>query len=518
MAVGGGRGLLAPHGKIAFRFQTLRRLCFRLPGFRRSRLQQGNLLLGADGVPVDAPLCCKVVRSRLRFDRPLAEQRAHRMRDSGKACGTSAFVEHGLDAELAGPGRNVGMVDRTQLLDPPGEPVEIDSADATAVGQHAVEHRHMSVQLRVRRLQRHLADVGVGPAFLVPPLDIDGGARGVVLKADPPKRAGLDPLPAALTAAGNAEMGLGIGHRGGNGMPVNIEEGGAFRFGRRQCPGDRQGLVGRECHVDKTDRRARSMDLPAVIRHIDQPPGRQMAVLEVREFVGCRLAMRRYAQGRLEPLARTLDDRRRQCLAGGGMRHAPVRALTGEHVSDRLRRCRLLRNETEHLGDAAGRGMLFAPGNCAAVKPCRVQQIRNTGLGQWPAVGDAEPGGQGRRDIWPQLGDRAARGQVALPDGATPEIRGLIFLRRGPGVILGGPRRFGLQCSGEVVFRHRLAGRWRGTGADPIGHHEFRLFCIPSGVPWSVPQKRAPAHSEIMARTTTFPPRSDKNRRGADWG
>ena len=54
-----------------------------------------------------------------------------------------------------------------------------------AVGQHAVEHRHMGMKLRVRRLQRHLADIGVGPALPVSPLDIDGRPRGVVLEADP---------------------------------------------------------------------------------------------------------------------------------------------------------------------------------------------------------------------------------------------------------------------------------------------------------------------------------------------
>ena len=38
------------------------------------------------------------------------------MRDSREPCGTRAFVEHGLDAELAGPCRDIGMVYRTQLL------------------------------------------------------------------------------------------------------------------------------------------------------------------------------------------------------------------------------------------------------------------------------------------------------------------------------------------------------------------------------------------------------------------
>jgi hypothetical protein len=73
-------------------------------------------------------------------------------------------------------------------------------------------------------------------------------------------------------------------------------------------------------------------------------------------------------------------------------------------------------------------------------------------------MGDAEPSGQGRREVRPQLGDRAARRQVALPDGAAPEVRGAIFPRFGAGVILGGPCLFGLQRPGEVIFRHGLAG------------------------------------------------------------
>ena len=372
MPIGRRRGLLMPHLEIAFLFQALRRLCFCLPGFRRPGLQQGNLLLGGDHVPVDAPARCELPRRILRFDRPLAEQLAHRMRDLGEPRRTGALVEHGLDAKLPGPGRDIGMVDRTQLLDPPGQPVEIDGADTPAVGQDGVEHRHMGVKLRVRRLQRHLADVGVGPALLVAPLDIDGGARGVVLKADPPELTGLDPLPATLAPAGKAELRLGIGHRVGNGVAVNIQEGGPFRFARRQGPGDRQRLVGRKRHVDKPDRRARGVDLPTVIRHIDQPSVCQPAILQMRDLLGGCLAMRRQAQRRLEPLARTLDDRRRQRFAGRSLRHAPVGALAGKHVPDRFRRCRLLRIETEDFGDAAGRGVLFAPGNCVAVKACRI--------------------------------------------------------------------------------------------------------------------------------------------------
>ena len=54
MPIGRRRGLLAPHREIAFLFEALRRLCFCLPGFSRPGLQQGNLLLGGDRVPIDA--------------------------------------------------------------------------------------------------------------------------------------------------------------------------------------------------------------------------------------------------------------------------------------------------------------------------------------------------------------------------------------------------------------------------------------------------------------------------------
>ena len=121
--------MLTPHCKIAFLFEALRGFCFCLPGFRRPSLQQGNLLLGGDCVPIDPPARRELARRILRFDRSLAEQLAHRMRDIGEPRRTGALVEHGLDAELPGPGRDIGMVDCTQLLDPPGQPVEIDGAD-----------------------------------------------------------------------------------------------------------------------------------------------------------------------------------------------------------------------------------------------------------------------------------------------------------------------------------------------------------------------------------------------------
>ena len=317
MAVGGRRGLLAPYREIAFLFDALRGFCFCLPGFRRAGLQQRNLLLRRNGIPIDTLTQREVARRLLASIVSLAEQLAHRVRDIGEPRGTGALVEHGLDAELAGPGRDIGMVDGTQLLDPPGQPVEIDGADMPAVGQDAIEHGYMGMQLRIRRLQRHLADVGVGPALPVPPLDIDGRPRGVVLEADPPELAGLDTIPPPWPRCGKAELRLGIGHRVGDGMAVNIEEGGAFCLGRRQGPGDRQRLVGRKRHVDKPDRRARRVDLPAVIRHIDQPPSRQAAVLQLLEFVGGCFAMRRHTQRRLEPLARTFDDLGRQGLADG---------------------------------------------------------------------------------------------------------------------------------------------------------------------------------------------------------
>jgi hypothetical protein len=144
--------LLVPHYEIAFLFQPLRCLLFSLPGFRRPSLQQGNLLVSGDRIPVDTPTSREIARRILRFYRPLAEQFAYRTRDIGEPRRTGALIEHGLDAKLASPGRDVRVVDRTQLLDPPGQPVEIDGTDTTAVGQDAVEHSHMGVKLRVRRL------------------------------------------------------------------------------------------------------------------------------------------------------------------------------------------------------------------------------------------------------------------------------------------------------------------------------------------------------------------------------
>ena len=167
-------------------------------------------------------------------------------------------------------------------------------------------------------------------------------------------------------------MCLGIGHRVGHGTAVNIQQAGALRFGRRQCPGDRQRFVGGKRHIDKPYRRTRGVDLASVIRHIDQPTIRQAAVLQLGDFLGGRLAVRRHAQCRLKPLAGALDDCIGSALPATVCGSAPVCAPAGEHVRIAVRGCWLLRIESKDLGDAAGCTMPLAPGNCAAVTWCRI--------------------------------------------------------------------------------------------------------------------------------------------------
>jgi hypothetical protein len=66
----------------------------------------------------------------------------------------------------------------------------------------------------------------------------------------------------------------------------------------------------------------------------------------------------------------------------------------------------------------------------------RIEQIGNAGLGQWPArIDDAETSRQGRRKVKPQLGDGAARHQIALEDGTFPEAGRPLLARLGTGVI-----------------------------------------------------------------------------------
>ena len=155
------------------------------------------------------------------------------------------------------------------------------------------------------------------------------------------------------------------------------------------------------------------MDLPAVIRHIDQPTICQAAVLQLRDLVGGCLAVRRQAQRRLEALARTFDDLRRQAAcrrqsAACPRRRACRRARSGSlppmpAASDRDRtlrrrcgsryafcarqlRCRQgvshLANSQYRPGSAAGRdrrcrGVRPRParGRAAARRPCRRGQV-----------------------------------------------------------------------------------------------------------------------------------------------
>ena len=141
-----------------------------------------------------------------------------------------------------------------------------------------------------------------------------------MLKADPPERARLKPIRPALSLAGKAELGLGIAHRVGDSLLMDVEERGAFRLSRRQGPGDRKRLVGRKRQIDKPDRRPRGMDLPAIIRHINETASSERTIRQMREFLAGGFAMRRYIKRRLEALARAFDDRGRQGAAGSTLR------------------------------------------------------------------------------------------------------------------------------------------------------------------------------------------------------
>ncbi len=110
------------------------------------------------------------------------------------------------------------------------------------------------------------------------------------------------------------------------------------------------------------------MDLPAIIRHINETASSERAIRQMREFCGAGFAMRRYIKRRLEALARALDDLGRQGFAGSALRCAAVGALAGEQITDRLCRRRIPGIESEDLGDAAGGAMLFACLDVGAVQ------------------------------------------------------------------------------------------------------------------------------------------------------
>ena len=114
------------------------------------------------------------------------------------------------------------------------------------------------------------------------------------------------------------------------------------------------------------------MDLPPVIRHIDETASSERTIRHMREFLGTGFAVRRYVKRRLEALARARDDVGRQGFAGSALRCAAVGALSGEHIADHLCRRRIPGIETEHFGDAAGGAMLFASGDGVAVEASRI--------------------------------------------------------------------------------------------------------------------------------------------------
>ena len=194
---------------------------------------------------------------------------------------------------------------------------------------------------------------------------------------------------------------------------MNIQQRGAFRLGRRQGPGDRQRLVGRKRHIDKTDRRPRGVDLPAVIRHIDEPASSQRGHspnARVPSAVASRCAGMPSAA--LKRLRAPSTISAGKALAGSALRHAAVGALAGEHIPDRLRRRRLLRIETEHLGDAAGGGMLFAPGDCA-----RRRGVVAFNKFAIPAWVNGRPGSAMPRRA-ASAGERSGRSSATVPPAA----------------------------------------------------------------------------------------------------
>ena len=167
-------------------------------------------MLGGNGVPIDAIAGGEFARRLLGFRVSFAEELAHGIRNIGEARSPCALIQHGFDAEAPRARGDICLIDGAQFLDAAGQQIEIDGADAPAFGEHAVEHRDMRVQLRIRRLQRHFTNVRVSPAFLVVAFDIDRRPGGVVLKADPAERARLDAIRPALSLAGKAELCLGI--------------------------------------------------------------------------------------------------------------------------------------------------------------------------------------------------------------------------------------------------------------------------------------------------------------------
>ena len=238
------------------------------------------------------------------------------------------LIEHGFDAEAPRASGNIGLIDGAQFLDAAGQQIEIDGADAPAFGEHAVEHGDMRVQLRIRRLQRHFANVGVSPALRVAPFDTDRRPGGVVLKADPPSAPGSTPSAPPCPLRAKPSLCLGIGHRVGHSALMDVKERAAFgSVPGRQGPRDRERLVGRKRQIDKSHQRPRRMDLPAIIRHINETASSERPIRQMREFCGAGFAMRRYVKRRLEALARALDDVGRQGFAGSALRCAAVGAL-----------------------------------------------------------------------------------------------------------------------------------------------------------------------------------------------
>ena len=83
------------------------------------------------------------------------------------------------------------------------------------------------------------------------------------------------------------------------------------------------------------------MDLPPVIRHINETACSELTIRQMREFLGGGFAMRQYIKRRLEALVRAFDDRGRPGFAGSALRSAAVGALAGEHITNRLCRRRI---------------------------------------------------------------------------------------------------------------------------------------------------------------------------------
>ncbi|UZO94914.1 Hypothetical protein RMP42_05934 (plasmid) [Roseomonas mucosa] len=406
-------------------------------------------------VPVQPGLPREVPRRLRAVPRALAERLAHPLRDGHQARRAGDRVQRHLRAVPAQVVRQERLIHRTELVHPPGQPLQVQPAHSAIGRQHHVGDGDVGVQLRVaRHLQRHQLRVGP-PGRRVGTRHLRRRPAGVVVEAHPADAAGVVALAPALALAGAADLRLDVAQRRGHRVFVRQGDQVALRLGRRHRPGQRHRLVGRPAQVDVADpcpRRRQSLQQRALAQGL---PARSPSGPHVVEP-----CLRRF--GPLgHPVQRQQPSAQRRCPPLR-QHHAVVGPAAVQHPVDLRRPRHPGRVHPQLLGEAAAAALHLLARDRRPVRPQPGQQAGDLPHRRRPPRIQPQQRRQPRVHVAPRLG----RGHV------VPARAGIGLGRCQAALVVGGELRLRLrQRLLQQVLGHRLRRRRCSRRSGAVGQH-----------------------------------------------